>query len=620
MSIKKTVIAITLVMTMTLPQVVWAAEEQGDGEIVATQAILAEETPEVLPSETPEVLPSETPQPEETPDVMVEAEETPEPEVTQVPEQEAAQNVAPGRWEGSKYFLLRTNSFARNGWQEISGNWYYFNATGDVVTGWRKLGNHWYYFSARNGAGEKGKMAKGLLALGDKVYYLNPSNDSKVAGRMLTGWQKVSGTWYYFRGGNAGDALTGWQRINKKWYYLNPSKDTTKRGQMMTGLQTINGRRYFMHGGDNGSMATGWQKVNGTWYYFASGNAGHALTGWQKINKRWYYLDPSKDMSKQGQMWTGLRTIAGRRYYMQPGDAGHMRTGWVKTGGAWYYFASGDAGHSLTGWQQVAKKWYFMNSDGKMKTGWHNHNGNKYYLHTAKTGAEGVMATGSNVNIDGKIWHFTSQGIQTDEPVELIAVTRKIMYAVETGGQVYGNQRYNDFTEAYHNTPSEHAITIGAGQWFAGEAKRLLTLIRKTDPAMFKRLDTASIGWDIDNANWASYRIKKDSAKAKCIVAIIDTPVGRRCQDQLMDIQIKEFFAAARKLGINDAGAQVQYANVAHLGGSRVAGLVVADAKKPYTNQTMYDAIMRRNTGNQVGAKLFHTRHQKVREWINRYV
>ena len=29
---------------------------------------------------------------------------------------------------------------------------------------------------------------------------------------------------------------------------------------------------------------------------------------------------------------------------------------------------------------------------------------------------------------------------------------KKILYAVETGGQVYGNQDYKDFTEAYTNS------------------------------------------------------------------------------------------------------------------------------------------------------------------------
>ena len=35
---------------------------------------------------------------------------------------------------------------------------------------------------------------------------------------------------------------------------------------------------------------------------------------------------------------------------------------------------------------------------------------------------------------------------------EHIEVMVNILYAVETGGQVYGGRRYDDFTEAYHNS------------------------------------------------------------------------------------------------------------------------------------------------------------------------
>ena len=71
-----------------------------------------------------------------------------------------------------------------------------------------------------------------------------------------------------------------------------------------------------------------------------------------------------------------------------------------------------------------------------------------------------------------------------------IEVLRKILYAVETGGQIYGKQRYDAFVGAGANTPNEKAITIGAGQWYAVEAKRLLQEIQRADPAQFKRLDT----------------------------------------------------------------------------------------------------------------------------------
>lgn len=50
---------------------------------------------------------------------------------------------------------------------------------------------------------------------------------------------------------------------------------------------------------------------------------------------------------------------------------------------------------------------------------------------------------------------------QRDMTNEQKTVLRKIIYAVETGGQVYGQQDYSDFTEAYTNSSDEHAITIG---------------------------------------------------------------------------------------------------------------------------------------------------------------
>lgn len=61
-------------------------------------------------------------------------------------------------------------------------------------------------------------------------------------------------------------------------------------------------------------------------------------------------------------------------------------------------------------------------------------------------------------------------------------VLRKIIYAAETGGQVYKRQNYSDFTEAYANSSEEHAITIGAGQWYGSEAKTLLERIYNADP------------------------------------------------------------------------------------------------------------------------------------------
>lgn len=88
-------------------------------------------------------------------------------------------------------------------------------------------------------------------------------------------------------------------------------------------------------------------------------------------------------------------------------------------------------------------------------------------------------------------------------------IMKNILYAVETGGQRYGYQRYDDFTEAGANTPNEKAITIGAGQWYATEARKLLSKIRQADAKLFYALDLEGVSDDIDNADWGTYSVKK---------------------------------------------------------------------------------------------------------------
>ena len=198
-----------------------------------------------------------------------------------------------------------------------------------------------------------------------------------------------------------------------------------------------------------------------------------------------------------------------------------------------------------------------------------------------------------------------------------MAVLRKIMYAVETGGQVYGNARYDDFTEAYTNTPEEHAITIGAGQWYGPEAKKLLNTIRSKYPSLFASLDTAGIASDLDNKDWSTYKLSKSSAKAKCIVKIINTPEGRACQDQLIDEQMEKYLAEARSLGVTEIKAMMMCANLRHLGGLGAVKRVLGKTKAPYTLDNIY-AALQSDTGNQVGT--FKSRNKKVYNWLLEYI
>ena len=133
----------------------------------------------------------------------------------------------------------------------------------------------------------------------------------------------------------------------------------------------------------------------------------------------------------------------------------------------------------------------------------------------------------------------------TANPAEVL---RKIMYAVETGGQVYGGADYSSLISAGTNTDNEKAITIGAGQWYANEARELLKEILKAAPTVFRKLDTQGIEEDL-NKDWSRYNLSKTGAKAKVIKAIISTPEGKAAQDKKLDAQMIVFVNEAEALG-----------------------------------------------------------------------
>lgn len=202
-----------------------------------------------------------------------------------------------------------------------------------------------------------------------------------------------------------------------------------------------------------------------------------------------------------------------------------------------------------------------------------------------------------------------------------IEVLRKILYAVESGGQIYGRQNYAAFIGTGANCSNEKAITIGAGQWYAGESKKLLQKIQRADPAQFKRLDTQGVETDLLKKNWSAYAISPTSAKAKCIVTIISSALGRKCQDELMDEQIAEYATSiAKTYGTMPDAAMMECINIIHQGGASALKRILAKTAKPYTVKSIYAAL---NTDpadqrpNQVGD--YATRQKKVYEYITKY-
>lgn len=180
-------------------------------------------------------------------------------------------------------------------------------------------------------------------------------------------------------------------------------------------------------------------------------------------------------------------------------------------------------------------------------------------------------------------------------------VLRKIIYAVETGGQVYGQQDYSDFTEAYTNSSEEHAITIGAGQWYATEAQTLLKRIHDVDTEAWNRLDNIGLWEQVQEADWSCFNISRNSQFSNLIVQLISSRIGVKCQDSLMDEQLVAYADEAFKSGVTDTRGQAMCVNFRHQGGLSAVKRILAKTQKPYTLDNLY-AACQTDTGNQVGA------------------
>lgn len=116
------------------------------------------------------------------------------------------------------------------GWRRNSAGWRYENPEGDYSRdGFVNISGEWYFFDAD--------------------------------GYMKTGWQKSGDNWYYLT--EFGAMAAGWTWINGDWYYLDPSS-----GAMKTGLLCLENDVYLL--GENGTMQTGEVETEGGVLVFGS--------------------------------------------------------------------------------------------------------------------------------------------------------------------------------------------------------------------------------------------------------------------------------------------------------------------------------------------------------------
>ena len=147
--------------------------------------------------------------------------------------------------------------YAANGWRQIDGCWYYFDASGYMLTGWQQVSGNWYYMY------DNGVMASNTWIGNDYV----GADGAWIPGYGSSQWIQDGRGWWY-RHADGGYTTNNWEMIDGYWYYFDET------GYMLTGWQQIGSSWYYMY--DNGSTAAN------TWIgnYFVYDNGVMATLNW----------------------------------------------------------------------------------------------------------------------------------------------------------------------------------------------------------------------------------------------------------------------------------------------------------------------------------------------------
>lgn len=203
-------------------------------------------------------------------------------------------------------------------------------------------------------------------------------------------------------------------------------------------------------------------------------------------------------------------------------------------------------------------------------------------------------------------------------------VLTNIIAGVENGGQIYGNKKYSAFSPPYHSTPKEHTITIGFYAAYGHEAQTLIQRIKDTDFVTYVRLDPDGLIDDAMLHDWESLHWNPTSKEKKIIIALIDSPAGHKAQDDIFAAKMKALVEDCKKdYPGADVYAQMMYCEIRHLGGRKPVNRIFDRCKGKYDLDTIMAALVAdqkdTSNNNQVGDKIFWSRHVKCRQFIDQY-
>ena len=194
-------------------------------------------------------------------------------------------------------------------------------------------------------------------------------------------------------------------------------------------------------------------------------------------------------------------------------------------------------------------------------------------------------------------------------------VTATMLAAVETGGQVYGQARWDDYTAPMTTSSKEYTCTLGAYAFYGPEAQELIRMISEADSETFRRIDDGRIAVML-GVDWVDVRYWPDLGEVSVLRALISTETGIRCQKKLMsEIRLPKYIDRAEEFGVTDEAEQMMWCEIQHLGGLAPTQRVFGRCKGDYSLTAILEALKQdqidtRYASNGVGARKYWSRHE----------
>ena len=296
-----------------------------------------------------------------------------------------------------KGYLYAKNGELMQHWQQIGGDWHYFDPnTKYAVKGERKIGGITYDFY------DNGKVVSGKwihTSLGVRYYYGPTFHYSR--------WQYIDGEWYYFR---EGYRVTGYSEVynreassEREWHDF--GDDGIDRGFVPDGILYNDGVPYFIK---NGVRQIGLCKWEGNYYFFS-------YSGIVK-NQQYYAWQTNCDLpcanyefDAEGKIYQGIVEKDGKLIYYVNGATGPY--GLTKIDGEYYFvywsgvIKTGKQYPDKTNCDLPANRNYEFGADGKMLRGIIEKDGKLIYYKNGMTGTCGLKY------IDGAYYYVYWGGV-----------------------------------------------------------------------------------------------------------------------------------------------------------------------------------------------------------------